>query len=266
MQRDGEEFVFKVARGEEDNARLREEGEVLRKVRSEFIVGLHEVRETHGRTVLVLDKAGDETLAAYLRQEGKCGLEWLERFGSDLLAALESLERHGIAHRDINPDNVGIRDGKQRRQLVLFDFSLSRAPVEHLRVGTPPYLDPFLSLRTPPRWDPAAERYAVTVTLYEMAAGWQVYPRWGDGQSDPALTDDELVIEADRFDPAVRDGLRGFFLKALQRDPTKRFDNAEVMKRAWGGCLPLGRASPRRSSNRSTWRMCASTPRLRRWA
>jgi hypothetical protein len=68
--RDGEEFVLKVARGEEDNARLREEGEVLRKVRSEFVVGLHEVRSMHGRTVLVLDKAGDETLAAYLRQEG----------------------------------------------------------------------------------------------------------------------------------------------------------------------------------------------------
>jgi hypothetical protein len=85
---------------------------------------------------------------------------------------------------------------------VLFDFSLARAPVEHLRVGTPPYLDPFLPLRKLPRWDAAVERYAVVVTLYEMAAGWQVYPRWGDGQSDPALTEGELTIEADRFDPA----------------------------------------------------------------
>src|SRR3954453_22118101 len=72
VRRDGEEFVLKVARAEEDNARLREEGEVLRKLRSEFIVGLHDVAEMHGRAVLVLDKAGDETLAAYLRQEGKC--------------------------------------------------------------------------------------------------------------------------------------------------------------------------------------------------
>jgi serine/threonine protein kinase len=233
VRRDGKEFVLKVARAEEDNARLRGEGEVLDKLRSDFIVGIHEIRETHGRTVLVLDKAGDETLAAYLRQEGKCSLEWLERFGSDLLAALESLEQRGIAHRDIKPDNIALRGGKQRKQLVLFDFSLARAPVESLQVGTRPYLDPFLPLRKPPRWDAAAERYAAAVTLYEMAAGWQVYPKWGDGQSDPALTDGELTIEADRFDPAVRDGLRGFFLKALQRDPGKRFDNAEAMKRAW---------------------------------
>jgi serine/threonine protein kinase len=233
VTRGNEEFVLKVARTEEDNARLREEAEVLRKLRSEFIVGLHEVREMHGRTVLVLDKAGDETLASYLRQEGKCGLEWLERFGADLLAALESLDRHGIVHRDIKPDNVALRGGKQRKQLVLFDFSLARAPVESLQVGTRPYLDPFLSLRKPPRWDPAAECYAAAVTLYEMAAGWQVYPKWGDGQSDPALTDDELTIEADLFDPVVRDGLCGFFLKALQRDPAQRFHNAETMKRAW---------------------------------
>jgi serine/threonine protein kinase len=104
----------------------------------------------HGRPVLVLGKAGDETLAAYLRQEGKCSLERLERFGADL-AALESLERHGLAHRGIKPDNFAVRGGKQRKQVVLFDFSLARAPVEQLRVETAPYLDPFLPLRRPPR-------------------------------------------------------------------------------------------------------------------
>ena len=58
-------------------------------------------------------------------------------------------------------------------------------------------------------------------------------PRWGDGKSDPALTDAELAIEAERFDPAVRDGLAAFFRKALHRDPARRFDNAEEMLRAW---------------------------------
>ena len=50
-----------------------------------------------------------------------------------------------------------------------------------------------------------------------MAAG--VLPRWGDGQSDPALTDAALSVEAERFDPSVRDGLAAFFRKALDRDP-----------------------------------------------
>ena len=95
VRRGDEEFVLKVAREPEDNARLREEAEAIRKVRSEFIVGLHEVREIRGRTVLVLDKSGDETLAERLRKEGRLGLELLQRFGEDLLQAVASLERHG---------------------------------------------------------------------------------------------------------------------------------------------------------------------------
>jgi serine/threonine protein kinase len=230
-RRGDEEVVLKAARTPDDDGRLREEAEALRKVRSEFVVGLREVREVRGRTVLVLDKSGDETLAERLRQEGRFGLELLQRFGEDLLQAVASLERHGVAHRDIKPDNIGVRSGKQRLQLVLFDFSLARVPPEQIQVGTHPYLDPFLSARRPPRWDPAAERYAAGVTLYEMATG--VLPRWGDGRSDPALTDDTLTIEAERLDPAVRDGLADFFRSALDRDPRGRFDNAEEMLRAW---------------------------------
>jgi hypothetical protein len=30
---------------------------------------------------------------------------------------------------------------------------LSRTPADQIRAGTVPYVDPFLSLRKPPRWD-----------------------------------------------------------------------------------------------------------------
>ena len=78
-----------------------------------------------------------------------------------------------------------------------------------------------------------AERYSAAVTLYEMTLGAGVLPQWGDGKSDPALTDDELVIDAEKFDPSVREGLVEFFRKALHREPAKRFDNADEMRWAW---------------------------------
>ena len=228
------QFVLKVALTEGDNARLKEEAKALKAIHSEFVVALHETLEMSGRMVLALQKAGDKTLANELRESGAPSLDLLERYGDDLLSAVESLERHGIAHRDIKPDNIGIRSlTKQRNQLILFDFSLASVPLENIRVGTPGYLDPFLTNRRPQRWDLAAERYAAAVTLYEMTMGAGVLPCWGDGKSDPAVTEAKLAIEAEKFDPSVRTGMVDFFQKALHRDPKKRFDNAKEMHREW---------------------------------
>ena len=234
VTKEGQEFVLKVALTEGDNARLHDEAEALRTIHSEFIVAIHDELEMAGRTVLVLQKAGEETLAGLLRKEGVPGLELLGRYGDDLMSAVASLERHGVTHRDIKPDNIGIRSlTKQRNQLILFDFSLTGAPLDNIRVGTQGYIDPFLPNRKPPRWDLSAERFSAAVTLYEMSAGFGVLPCWGDGKSDPAVTDDQLEIDAEKFDSSVREGLVEFFHTALHRDPKKRFDNAEEMKWAW---------------------------------
>jgi len=169
-----------------------------------------------------------------LAKEGVPSLELLSRYGDDLLSALCSLERHGVVHRDIKPDNIGIRSlTKQRNQLILFDFSLARAPLENINVGTEGYRDPFLKLRKPARWDLAAERYSAAVTLYEMTLGHNVLPQWGNDKSDPALTNDKLVLDAEKFDSSVRDGLVEFFSKALHREPEQRFGNAYDMQTAW---------------------------------
>jgi serine/threonine protein kinase len=228
------ESVLKVALSEDQNARLHEEAEALRSIHSEFIVAIEEELVMSGRTVLVLQKAGDKTLAAMLRSEGVPGLEMLDRYGDDLLSAISSLERHGVVHRDIKPDNIGIRSlTKQRNQLILFDFSLAQAALDNIRVGTPGYTDPFLVNRKPQRWDLHAERYSAAATLHEMTLGAGVLPRWGDGKSDPAMTDAELAIDAEKLDPSVREGLVRFFRKALHRDPAERFHNADEMRWAW---------------------------------
>jgi serine/threonine protein kinase len=234
VTKDDKESVLKVALTDDDNARLHEEAEALRTIHSEFIVAIEQELKMSGRTVLVLQKAGDKTLAATLTKEGVPSLDLLSRYGDDLLSALASLERHGVVHRDIKPDNIGIRSlTKQRNQLILFDFSLARAPLDNINVGTEGYRDPFLKLRKPPRWDLAAERYSAAVTLYEMTLGHGVLPQWGSDKSDPALTSDKLVIDAEKFDPSVRDGLVEFFCKALHREPGQRFDNAYDMQTAW---------------------------------
>lgn len=232
--------VLKVAKDEDHAERLRDEARVLGELHHAGIVELDGIDQVGGRTTLRLAPAGDPdgtvgmTLADRLAQLGPVGLDLLERFGDDLLDALAYLESEGVRHRDVKPDNLGVRPRRADRSphLVLFDFSLARTPDTDLRAGTPGYLDPFLAERPGRRYDAAADRYAAAVTIHEMATGSR--PRWGDGRSDPLRGDDEaVVIDPTLFDPAVRDAMVEFFATALARDPRRRFHTADQMRHAW---------------------------------
>jgi serine/threonine protein kinase len=186
------------------------------------------------RRALLLSYAGKRTLAQELRQRGRLQPEWLQDWGDDLLGIVDFLQRRGVSHRDIKPDNLGIaeRSGKgKKRQLVLFDFSLAAEPLDATDVGTPPYLDPFLGRDDRRTWDPDAERYAATVTLYEMATGRG--PEYGERGGHPGYTDADVTVDPELFDRSYAAGLTEFFRTALHRDVKRRFGTAEEMRRAW---------------------------------
>lgn len=250
VDRNGADQVLKLALDPRYNDRLRDEGEVLAKLRDRHVAELLESIEIGERLGLLMARAGDSTLAQRIRKEGRLELELLERFGEQLLQTVDFLEQKGISHRDIKPENIGIRQSGpgSRLELVLFDFSLSRTPVEDLRAGTPPYLDPFLGERKPARWDGYAERFAAAMTLHEMATG--TLPVWGDGRSNPAVLDCEVSLDPELFDASVREPLTAFFAKALRRGHTERFDNAEEMLHTWRGVFTAAeKAEDQRRTN-----------------
>jgi serine/threonine protein kinase len=226
--------VLKIAADPERNERVREEGEVLAKLRDRTIIAAHgDPINVGAHAAIVLAYASEGTLAQYLRRDGRLGLETLERWGQDLLAALSYLEQVGIPHRDIKPENLGVMElgPRKLRQLVLMDFSLARTSVDQIHAGTPPYLDPFLGTPERTRWDLAADRFAASMTLHEMAAG--TLPTWGDGRGDPRFSEGEARVDRDAFPREVAAPLGDFFERALRRDAAERFDTAEDMLRAW---------------------------------
>jgi len=227
-----EELILKVASDLAHNDRLAAEGEVLSGLRHQNIVEHRRTLTVAGRTALLMRSAGPKTLAEEIKEDGRLSLDLLQRFGEELIEVVNYLEDHGVAHRDLKPENIGIGEASSRKlQLVVFDFSLCRTPADNITAGTHPYLDPFLSLRCPPRWDLYAERFALAVTLYEMAIGKP--PVWGVDQTSPAMLNVEATIASEVFDPVTREGFTAFFSKALRRNFKERFDNAEEMLRAW---------------------------------
>lgn len=230
-----EHRVYKVALDEDKAARLIDEAAVLRRVgRDPRIVKLLDGPFTLGRhTVIALEQAGQGSLGQRLRTEGPCTIHELERYGDDLFVALDHLAGEKVWHRDLKPDNVGVRRRRDRsQQLVLFDFSLSRTPERDIEVGTRAYLDPFLGEARRPTYDAHAEWYAAAVTLHEMASGER--PVWGDGATNPQFTADKTpTLAAEAFDPSLREGLVAFFNQALHRDVECRFATLREMQDAW---------------------------------
>lgn len=250
--------VLKVALSDNRGEILAREAEVMGRLRPDSgIIRLVEPEPLTiaGRTVLALEYVGDErddntetaegssrsrrreeTVARQLRESGRLPIDQLEAYGDYLFGAVDFLEGEGVWHRDIKPDNIAIRVRPNRtRELVLIDFSLAGYPAKEVEAGTEGYLDPFAGILTRGSYDSHAERYAVAVTLHQMASG--ELPKWGDGSVLPRMTDQKEwpypTIAAEAFDPAVRDGLVAFFQKALHRDAGKRFRELKPMRDAW---------------------------------
>jgi serine/threonine protein kinase len=230
------ELVLKVARTESAGRRLDLEADVLRALDHRRVVRLVAgPLDVGDRRALLLTDAGKETLAARLSKEGRATVGQLEQYGSQLLEAMIYLETQGVFHRDIKPANLGITPdpGTRKPSLVLFDLSLASESVDNTASGTPSYLDPYLGRGRRQKYDRAAELWAVSTTLFEMATGQ--LPWWGEGAGRPADPSDPPIIEPTSFEPAVATQLTALFQRALAPDAGARFSSADELAVAWQG-------------------------------
>ncbi|WP_129336322.1 BREX system serine/threonine kinase PglW [Cellulomonas endophytica] len=230
-----EGLVLKVARDERAEARLRAEAELLARVgsrRRHVVELLDGPLEVNGRIALLMSDAGDQTLAAWLAAEGRLSLEYLERWGTQLLDAVAHLDGLGVFHRDVKPANLAIAPdpGSRRQSLTLFDLSLAAEPLTDKGSGTRDYMDPFLADRS--QFDGAAERWSVAVTLFQMATN--VLPWWTKGNDHPLDAKDTLAFaEATFVDELVAPRLDAFFRHALASRPADRPGSTGALAEAW---------------------------------
>jgi serine/threonine protein kinase len=260
LPEDGEPVTvaLKVAKDGHDDA-LRAEGEAYQRLHEARCQRVVPYQMTYTfttpvpRTAIVLQWLGEAcTLHAHL-QGRPLPLADAREFGSQLLQALEELERVGVLHRDIKPANLAIWAGnKQRRELYLFDFSLAGVPSTHTDVGTRPYQDPWVgAAHGRPVHDAVVDRWSAAVVLHEMLTGTR--PGWGtDGTAGPSRDPSvPLWLNTTMMPQAHRQALAAFFEQALQPDVVARFANAADMRAAWDQIFATQHAS--RPRDKGEW-------------
>lgn len=143
--------------------------------------------------------------------------------------ALDYAHSHGVIHRDVKPSNILIAENGR---VLLGDFGLALDTRDRSygeAFGTPHYISPEQARRSADAL-PQSDLYSLGVLLYEMLTG--VVPF--DDPSHAALALQHLSQPPPSprsFNPDLSAAVEQVLLKALEKDPRKRYQSgAELMK------------------------------------
>lgn len=176
-----------------------------------------------------------ESLRHALRREGWLPIARATQVACDVLDALEHAHAHGIAHRDIKPDNIVLSPAGA----VLVDLGIARAIASSgddrvtrsgFVVGTEEYMSPEQAGGAP-EVDGRTDLYSLGVVLYEALAGRPPF-------SSPSAA---AVLDMHQHHPAadvrslrrdVPKPLAAALARALAKTPTDRWATAAEMRAA----------------------------------
>lgn len=132
-----------------------------------------EVFEANNSVYMVVENLRGKTLEQYLVMEGKrldfsLAMELLK----PLFRTLGELHDRNIIHRDVNPDNIFI---KETGQIILMEFGLGKYSLGNFNNGVALNLKdgfrPEEQYRSGGKSSPATDIYALAATLYRMITG-----------------------------------------------------------------------------------------------
>jgi eukaryotic-like serine/threonine-protein kinase len=154
------------------------------------------------------------------------------QLGLQAALALEHAHEIGVIHRDIKPSNLLI---DSREHLWVADFGLARLPQDDHDltrtgdlVGTLRYMSPEQVRGKRGMVDGRTDIYALGVTLYELLTLRPAFEA-SDRHELPGRILEEEPVRPRRFNSSIPRDLETIVIKAMEKEPSARYDSARAM-------------------------------------
>lgn len=219
------------ASNEEFVRRFKNESKAIAALNHPNIVKVYDVSFSDKMQSIVMEYIDGITLKDYIDQQKI--IRWKEavHFAVQILRALQHAHDKGIVHRDIKPQNIMLlQDGT----IKVMDFGIARfarsqiATITDKAIGSVHYISPEQARGE--KTDEKTDLYSVGVMLFEMLTGQ--LPFTADSAVSVAIQQIQSKPKRPReLNPSIPEGLEQITMKAMQKDPARRYQSAAEMLR-----------------------------------
>ena len=196
------------------------------------IAQLHTAMQVGNELIMMMEFVDGSTLHQLARQ-ATLPTEQVVKYMHQVLAALSFAHSRGVIHRDIKPANIMVTP-QGIVKLTDFGIAKSRLQGELTRPGTTVgslnYMSPEQA-QGGCTVDGRADLYSLGVTMYELLTGKQPF----EDESAYVVLHRQLHVDPQppsQLNPLLSRSINDLVLKALQKDPAKRFQNAAAFSDA----------------------------------
>jgi eukaryotic-like serine/threonine-protein kinase len=240
----GKRVAVKVLSAELANSkvvteRFMREARAAAKIRSPYICDVYDVGTYGGRPFLVMELLEGESLYDRLARDRRLAPKDVIQIASETAMGLQQAHDANIVHRDLKPENIFLtRGGGGERSTKIVDFGLAKFYDPHLEggasarltkegalFGTPAYMSPEQASAQGPI-GLRSDLWALGCIVYEMLVGRTV---WNVDQGVAMILAQIAggpLPTPSKVCPDLPRSFDAWFVKALDRDETKRFSSA----------------------------------------
>ena len=228
--------------------RFRREAVLISSLESPNTITLYEFGQTnHGLLYTVMEFARGDTLRQVLAREHSLPANRVVHVVAQVLQSLHEAHQRGIIHRDLKPANIMVGEyAGQHDHVKVLDFGIAKIlksgdtqstlALTGRIVGTPRYMAPEQLRGANPT--PACDLYALGLVMVEMLTGTPAVTA-----SDP-MEQVQAQMRPPNFTlpsttPGVTPAMVNIVNRVLDKDPSKRFQSADVFRKALQGATTI---------------------------